>query len=267
MRILDNIPSEAKIKSQIRKIIYGSRLRCPRCRSSHVRASETRYRCSKCRRPFSLTSHSWLRYKKISYQTLWLLILCWQQRISFETTQDITGCSHIAVRRWFRRFQRYLAYKSPVLKGEIEVDEAFIGRRKHKNQKVVLGAYERHTKRVVLQRTHDRAQGTTDRFLLKHIDTSSIVYTDSAHCYHGIDSFFGYIHRRCNHAEGYFGPTNHIEAVWSKLKRYIRRTYHHYHTKHLPLLLREFEARINIPHLFTSPSVYLSNSLTPVPFG
>lgn len=265
MNILAEVPSEAKIRSIIVDCTFGKRLFCPRCGSSRVKRSEHRYRCAKCRRPFSITSASWLGYMKISYTQLWLLLTCWQQRIAFKTTQQITGLSAITVRRWFRRFQNHLVYESPQLQGEIEVDEAFVGRRRHGNQRIVLGAYERTSQRVVMRVTTNRDQGTTDRFLLEHVKTTSTVFTDGAMCYEGIDAFFGYRHEWCNHSNYEFGPTNHIENVWSRLKGFIRRTYHHYHREWLAKLVRECEARINNPELFISPFIYLSNSLMAVP--
>jgi len=38
------------------------------------------------------------------------------------------------------------------------------------------------------------------------------------------------------------------------LKRFIRRTWHHFRNRYwLPWLLREFEARFNAPEMFNSP--------------
>jgi IS1 family transposase len=156
-------------------------------------------------------------------------------------------------------------YESPDLKGVIEMDEAFLGRRRHGNQRIVLGAYERESKRIVLRMTRNRDQGTTDMFLLTHVDQTSMVCTDGAMCYEGINDYFGYLHSWCDHGSWNFGPTNHIENVWSALKGFIRRTYHHYHNKWLPLLLREFEARWNTPELFLSPLFYLRTCLVAVP--
>lgn len=267
MNIIESVPSEAKIRSIVFEATFGKRPFCPRCGSSHIRRSEQRYHCPKCRRPFSLTSVSWLSSMKISFRELWLLLVCWQKKTAFNATQEITGLSHITVRRWFRRFRYHLIYESPSLQGFIEMDEAFVGRRRYRNQKIVLGVYERGSKRVIVRMAHNREQETTDRFLLKHVATTSTVATDGAMCYEGIDEFFGYRHVECNHSEYIFGPTNHIENVWSRMKRMIRRTYHHLHREWLPSFLREFEARINAPELFTSPNVYLSNCLVTVPIG
>jgi transposase-like protein len=108
-------------------------------------------------------------------------------------------------------------------------------------------------------------QEASDRFLLEHVTPESMVWTDGSSLYEGITEFFGYLHARCNHSVRYFGPTNHIEGVWSVLKRFLRRTYDHVHREHLPELLREFEARWNAPELFQSPLTYLETSLFVVP--
>jgi len=202
---------------------------------------------------------------KLSYRTFWMLLICWQKRTSFATTSEICGVSAITVRRWFRRFQHHLVYESPHLSGVVEMDEAFLGKRRFGNQRIVLGAYERGSGKIVVRMTRNRDQETTDRFLLKNVSTQSTVCTDSAMCYEGIDSFFGYKRIVCNHSAWVFGPTNLIENTWSRLKGLIRRTYHHYHKEWLPKLLREFEARINAPELFISPLNYLETCLVVVP--
>jgi hypothetical protein len=103
---------------------------------------------------------------KLGYGQLWLLVDCWQRRIAFNATAQISGASTVTVRRWFRRFQENLVYESPSLAGTVEMDEAFLGRKRHGNQRIVLGAYERGSKKIVLRMTKDRSQETTDRFLL-----------------------------------------------------------------------------------------------------
>ena len=265
MSILNNLPPEAKCRALVRQATFGTRIHCPRCGTNKVKISSSRYRCPKCRRYFTLTSVSWLANMKLSYQQLWLLLICWQKRIAFGTTIEITGLSHITVRRWFRRFRNNLVYESPLLKGIVEVDEAFVGKQKTGNQRIVLGAWDRMNKKVIVRPVSNRDQETTDRFILQHIASQSMVCTDSAQCYQGIDNFFGYIHRTCNHSKFIFGATNLIENIWSRLKRFIRRTYQQYRKYWLPQLLREFEARINTPELFKNPLNYLENSLLVVP--
>jgi transposase-like protein len=202
---------------------------------------------------------------KITRQQLWLLLECWQGKVAFNATQKITGLSHVTVRRWFRRFRWNFSYESPVLVDFVEADESFLGRRRHGNQQIVLGAVERHAWRPVMRVSPKRDQEATDRFLLAHVEPGATVATDEAKCYRGIDAFFGYRHVTCNHSKFVFGETNRIEAVWSAFKRFIRRTHDHLHAEWLPDILREFEARSNAPELFVSPQIFLENSLVAVP--
>lgn len=265
MSILEGVPSDAKLAAIFRRTMFGSRLHCPRCGSSRIRRSERRWRCPKCRKPFSLTSVSWLSGMKISRRRLWLLLTCWQKRIAFATTVEVTGLSHVTVRRWFRRFRWNFSYESPVLEAFAEADESFEGKRRTGNQTVMLGVVERLRWRPVVRVSARRDQEATDRFLLEHVREGAAVATDEAGCYKGIDAFFGYRHVTCNHSKFVFGETNRIEAVWSALKRFIRRTQDHVRKEWLPDILREFEARANAPELFLSPLTFLENSLVAVP--
>ena len=262
MRILEQVPSERKIKAIVRKLSFKGRLCCPRCGNTRVFKSECRYRCPKCRQPFSLKSVSWLSGMKISYQQMWILLASWQDKQTLPAACEFAGVSIPTARRWYRRFQYHLPYKQvQMLAGEVEVDEAFVGKRKTGNQRIVLGAYERESKRIALKVTTNRTQETTDRFILRHINKTSTVYTDAWGGYEGIDEFFGYAHETCNHSNYVFGPTNHIEAIWSSFKRFIRRIYQQVRAYWLPQLVREFEARHNEPKLFQSPTNYLTKSL------
>jgi transposase-like protein len=267
MNILNDLPSEAKCRAIFSRATFGPRIHCPRCGSGKVKRSSGRHRCPGCRRYFSATSVSWLSGTKLPYRSLYLLLVCWQRRIAFGTTISLTGLSHITVRRWFRKFRNNLAYASPGLSGTVEIDESFLGRMRTRNQRIVLGALERKTGKVILRAVPNRSQDVTDRFILRHVKRGSHVCTDSAQCYNGIDKFFGYRHETCNHSKYVFGPTNLIESVWSRLKRFITRTFQQYRKYWLPQLLREFEARINAPELFDSPLTFLENSLCVVPRG
>jgi len=71
---LKQIPSEAKIKKFLRQTIFGSNVYCPRCKSSQVKRSGERFHCRKCRRRFSLTSHTWLSNLKLPLQQLWMVL-------------------------------------------------------------------------------------------------------------------------------------------------------------------------------------------------
>lgn len=170
----------------------------------------------------------------------------------------MTELSHVTVRRWYRKFNQLIPETVAHLSGVVEIDEAFIGRRKFGNQTIIIGALERNRNRLVLRVIPDREQGTTDRFILDTIAPQSMVYTDGHAGYQNLTEFFGYGHEWVNHSIGSFGLTNRIENVWMCLRRLIKKMYHHIWKEHLPNLLREFQARRSYPAAFTNQLSFLS---------
>lgn len=73
---LEQIPSKSQIKKLVRNILWPKRMFCPRCASQQIHKSENRYRCRKCRKPFSLTSHTWLKGMKLDWQDWYMLLWC-----------------------------------------------------------------------------------------------------------------------------------------------------------------------------------------------
>lgn len=267
MSILNEIPGEAKCRAIIKKCLFGGRAYCPYCMSTRVRKCESRFFCPRCRRKFSLTSCSWLRRIRIPYRKLFALLLCWQRKVPFGLAASLSGVSPPTARRWFRLFREHLPHNQAEFCGTVEIDEAYFGRRRTGNQRMVIGALERRTGRISLRQIRSRSYECTDDFILDHVIGGSTVCTDGAQCYEGISGFWGYRHVVCNHSKYIFGPTNRIEAVWSALKRFLRRTFDRPTAKYLPEILREFEARTNHPKLFDSPLTYLHNCLNLVPIA
>lgn len=105
---LKQIPSETQIKKPIRKIVSGSHLHCPRCQSRHVFKSENRYRCKRCHRPFSLTSHTWLNNLKLSWPMFYLLLWCWVNHLPIKQTIRMVGFSEPTIRQWHSKFRANL---------------------------------------------------------------------------------------------------------------------------------------------------------------
>jgi transposase-like protein len=265
MSILDQVPGEAKCRSLLSRAAFGPRPSCPFCLRSGARRCESRWRCPKCRRKFSLTSCTWMRGCRLPLRSVWLLVLLWQGAAPFGVAAAHSGLSAPTVRRWFRLFRSNLALEPPQMGHEVEVDESFFGRRRHGSQRIVLGMLDRRTGRVALRLVPHRGYEETDAFILDHAMGGSTVFTDGAKAYVGIKGFFGYRHVACDHSRFVFGPTNRIEAVWSALKRFLVRVYGRPTCRDLGAALREFEARVNHPEMFESPLSFLEFSLNPVP--
>ena len=260
---LTQIPSEAKIKKLVRKILFGTHLRCPRCHSRNVCASENRYRCRLCRRPFSLTSHTWLSNMKLPWQTWYLLLWCWCNHLPITQTISITELNEKTIRSWCETFRKYLPdyqwFSS--LKERVQMDEAFF--RKYS----VVAAKDTSAKKLVMQvlpktdiQKHHIAQ-----FVVRHIAPGTRLQTDGGGVYRGIEKSWPVAHYKDIHSKWEFGLTSEIEGVFGNLRTFIRRKYHHVTCSKLPSVVAEFQANFNHPELFKNPDEYLRNSLFLVP--
>lgn len=266
MSTIDQVPSEAKCRSLVMRAEFGARPHCPFCLRSGVRRCEGRWRCPKCRRKFSLTSCTWMRRCRLPLRSVWLLLALWQRRTPFGVAVDVSGLSAPTVRRWFRLFRSNFAQDSPDFMGPVvEVDESFFGRKRHGRQRIVLGMLDRRTGRIALRVAKTKGYEDTDPFIIDHAFGGATVCTDGAASYEGLRGFFGYGHVSCNHSKWEFGPTNRIEATWSRLKRFLKRTVGRPTCRDFERTLREFEARVNHPEVFESPLAFLTMFLNPVP--
>lgn len=224
---MSNIPrplTEAQIKAQIRKILFPRGIRCPRCQQRYSFKIEDQYYCKKCRYKFSFKQCCLFAGSKLSFSQLWQLLDCFLGELSFEDAEHVTKLSHMTVRRWYRRFNAIIPLQLQKLSGIVEIDEAFVGRQKFKNQTIVIGALERDNNQIVLKCIPDREQGTTDTFILETVDKASLVCTDAWPGYEHLPGFFGYGHEVVNHSAGSFGLTNRIENVWMCLRRFIKKS-------------------------------------------
>lgn len=258
MKSIANSLTEAKIAAQIRTKLFGRRMKCPRCLRRYTKIVSGRYWCGKCRLKFSLKTCLVFKSSKLPLSKLWQLLECWLGRLSISQTSFVSGLSEVTVRRWYRRFSSLIPQDVVKLSGVVEVDEAFIGKKKYENQTVVVGALERNTGRISLKAIPGRLQGETDRFILDTIGKGSLIHTDAWVGYWHLTEFFGYGHEMVNHELGGFGPTNRIENVWARLRRFIRKTVARAWKEHLPRLLKEFQCRVNHPNVFTSPLSFLT---------
>src|SRR3989344_1814269 len=259
--LLKQFPSEAKLRKELRRIIFGSNLFCPWCRSRSVKASEGRYWCRKCRRHFSLLSGTWLRDLKLSLRTWYALLWCWTQRVPVLQTQKLCHMSEESVYHWFREFRLHLPQLEPLLQGRVQMDEAYF-----KGLSLLL-AKEVGTRKLAHQMLPKTSVDKTDvsRFLFQYVVPRSTLQTDGGKMYQNIEHVWPVKHRVDIHKRFEFGLTSEIEGSFGNLRTFIRRMYHHTTQEYLPEYVSEFCVRFSSPEIFVSPLSYLSKTLKPVP--
>lgn len=258
---ITQIPSEAKIQKQLRQILYGKNLWCPRCRSRKVCRSESRYRCARCRRPFTLLTGTWLAGTKLSLRTLWALLWCWTQAVPVRQSTCLCHVSEEGVYRWFRTFRLQVPREWPVLEGKVQMDEAYF------RGVSLLLAKQAGTRTLAHQMLRKTSVDKRDasRFLFQHIQPRSRLQTDGASIYRQIDHWWPVRHRVDIHRKFQFGLTSEIEGMFGNLRTFIRRMYHHSTPDYLPEYVTEFCARFSSPEIFDSPRAYLTKTLSLVP--
>jgi len=259
--LLNQIPSEAKIKKQIKKIVFGKNINCPWCNSRQVYATEQRYRCRKCRKPFSLLSGTWLSNMKLSYRTFWALLWCWTQRIPVKQSSKLCHVSEVSIYHWFRQFRLHLPYFEPILEGKVQMDEAYF-----KNLSLLM-AKQVGSRKVAHQFIYKNSvnKEETAQFLFQYIQPKSQLQTDGASIYKNINRWWPVKHKVDIHRKFEFGLTSEMEGMFGNLRTFIRRMYHHTTHEYLPEYVSEFCIRFSSPEIFNSPNDYLVKTLKPVP--
>lgn len=227
------------------------------------------YRCSDmdCDLPFTVRTASIFEGSKVELRK-------WFQA-SYEIATATKGISSVELATrigvsqktaWFmnHRLRAVVAENKPnQLKGNIEIDETFIGgksKNKHKkdrnnstgyiNKTSVFGMLERngniHTQVV------DNVEGITLKPIISRIaEPGSTLITDGFGGYKDVDKIkdMNYKHEIINHTQDEYVRgdfhTNTIENFWSLLKRGIIGTFHSLSAKHLHRYCDEFAYRYN----------------------
>lgn len=258
MSSLADIPSEARCKQLVHQLLTKQTC-CVGCTGKLTWKRGREYGwCKTCRKKVRPKSQTWFRGSKLTYRQVFALLYCWQGRQSPGAAKLATGLSYTTIRRWYWRFRALVPTdnQQTLLSGIVEVDEAWFGKKRFGGQTIVVGGIERDTGRLKLQIVPDTEQDSLEGFLEAHVMRDSLVVTDCAAGYQDI-GFLGYSHETWNHSKGHFAGTNHIEATWSAMKRYLRKLYGCIPTTKLQLILNEWMARHNNLRLFASPTYFL----------
>lgn len=272
MNILYQIPSEAKIKRELKKVVFGKTLFCPYCGSRQIKKYEKRYYCKLCRKPFSFTSVTWLKGMKLPLRTFWLLLWCWTNKVPVDQAMKVSGVSEPTARRWYEKFRNHLP-KEPLenirLSGIVQMDEAYRGG-KNKGFSIVAakekqGKSQKRRKmviKIIPKSSVDRKDAVD--FLSQSVIPSSKLHTDGASIYKGISNWWPVHHQYEIHKKWEFALTSEIEGLFGNLTTFIRRMYHHITKDKIREVVQEFTARSVYPEWFASPYSYLEIAVSPL---
>lgn len=174
--------------------------------------------------------------------------------ISAKQIQRETGVTYKTAWRMFKQIRTLLGEDIKNLTGEVEVDETYVGGRRHgkrgrgaEGKTAVVGAVQRQGK-VIAKVVPDVKRHTLVPFVNKTVDRNAILYTDEFPTYDHM-ARIGYTHLRIRHRDKEYVRgnihTNSIEGFWSLVKRGITGVYHSVSPLYLQSYIDEYSFRYN----------------------
>jgi len=267
MNILKQIPTKSTLRRTLKKAIFGKRVHCPECGSRNIKMikSEERWRCRKCKLPFSIKSSCWLKGSKLSLEKIWMLLWCWQKKFPLQQAQEIVGVSYPTVSVWYQKFREHIPKErtDTLLSNNIACDEMFT------KETAIMGAKEKGTRNIMLQVLHEKDPNKSHAvdFLARFVKSNSNLFTDGSGIYKGIGNWHKLKHQYEVHSKFEFSLTAEIEGIWGVFRTFVRRMYHHVTVYKLENIVAEFCLRFRQDEIFNSPSDYWSICLSTEPFA
>jgi transposase len=174
--------------------------------------------------------------------------------VSAKEIQRQTGVTYKTAWRMGHQIRKLMEQGTDLLKGTVEVDETYFGKRgenaeKFKVKAALIGVVERKG-RIRIKKMANRRAETVLPFVKANVEKGSFVYSDEYAPYARlVDRPYGMMHTKVKHGKKHWTwgdtHTNTIEGFWGQLKRSIRGTYHFVSSQHLQAYVDEFAFRYN----------------------
>ncbi|MFH1793158.1 MAG: IS1595 family transposase [Pseudomonadota bacterium] len=289
MDITAPIYTDANVaREHLEAIHWPNGPQCPHCgncdetRITKMQGKSTRpgvYNCNECRKPFSVTVGTVFERSHIPLNK-WVLashlLAASKKGMSAHQLHRMLGVTYKTA--WFMAHRIREAMKEDVKSAgpiggagkTVEADETYIGQRETprkpsaarqgrpylktgggSQKRIVVGLVERGGKARMFH-LNDANAATVREVLVRNVDRSSTLYTDSSRLYTRTGEEYA-THRTTNHAKGEYARregdvvvhSNTIEGVFSVFKRGMVGVYQHCGEAHLHRYLAEFDFRYN----------------------
>ena len=222
------------------------------------------FKCTKCKRVYSILYQSIFYYSKILMNLTLYLIYCWAHKFScFQTAHEV-GVNKNTVSFYFKQFRsacfNYLMnlYQPKIggINKIVEIDETLMYRRKYNRGRLlndvwIFGGICREDGRGFAVVVENRKEETLWDQILQHIEKGTTIISDSWSAYSCIKKRGGndYQHLTVNHSKNFIDPetgarTKRIERLWRELKE-INQRYEGIPRDQVELHLDEFIWRQN----------------------
>lgn len=252
--------NDAACLEWLRDYRWPNGIHCVKCQkiTKHHRIKErTSYSCDYCGNQVYPTAgtifHKSATPLRVWFQAIYRMAST-RCGISAKQIQRETGVTYKTAWRMFKQIRILFDEDTQSLTGEVEVDETYIGGKKHgkrgrgaEGKSKVVGAAQRNGK-VVAKVVPDLKRHTLVPFMARKVARNATLYTDEFPSYDHMTRL-GYNHKRIEHSAKVYVRgnihTNSIEGFWSLVKRGITGVYHSVSPQYLQSYLNEYSFRYN----------------------
>jgi len=289
VELVQEFADEEKCRAYIEALRWPKGVTCPKCKAKKVYRilKRDQFVCDSCDHQFSATAGTIFHDTHLPLWKWLLAVYLMAESKKGMSANQLKRTLKVSYKTaWYlcHRIRKAMTEANPrPLRGTVELDETWIGGKKHwkqrtylKNKWMVLGAIERGG--PVRMKMENRSKNPSQRIVREWIKETTTprakrLMTDSHPAYFGIADG-DTTHESVDHkAKEYVRGdvhTNSIENAWSLFKRSIVGSYHKVSAKHLDAYLDEFEWRFNnrknpflfrdtILKLITSPNLKYKN--------
>ncbi len=256
-------PTDEKCRELLVRLRWPEGVQCPRCKMAAIEleTEKTLYYCKGCDYQFSVTVGTIFNDSHLPLNKWFLatLLLCEAKKgMSACQVQRTLGMSYKTAWYLCHRIRAAMAEcDKPMLDGQIEVDETYIGGRgkglakrgRGTKKRPVIGIRQRNGE-LRLFHAKNVTGRSVEKFMRENLgENVEVLFTDELNLYRGIARRMGLKHKMVQHGiEEYVrgeAHTNTIESAFSLFKRGLRGSWHKISAKHLQSYLEEMTFRFN----------------------
>src|SRR3984893_4478890 len=264
VELVQQFADDEKCRAYIEALRWPKGVECPRCKSAKVYniLKRDQFVCDSCSYQFSATAGTIFHDSHLPLWKWFIAVYLMAESKKGVSANQLNRTLAVSYKTaWYlcHRIRKAMQeVNPPKLKGTVEMDETWIGGKKHwrfrtylRNKTMVVGAIQRGG--PVRMKAEKRSKNPNQQIIREFIaettepDTERII-TDEHPAYFGIEDH-DTKHESVNHRGKEYVrgdvDTNSIENAWSLFKRSVVGSYHKVSEKHLDAYLDEFEWRFN----------------------
>src|ERR1700737_1510794 len=258
--------TQDKCREQLKRLRWPKGVTCPHCQSKTISQlfTQQRYECAKCEYQFSVTVGTVFHDSHLPLEKWFLatyLITESRKGMSANQLKRMLGVTYKTA--WYlchRIRSAMVESQKPMLDGTVEMDEKYLGGRRHgpgqtgrgADKEIVIGIRQRSGD-LRLFHVKDTKAATLARYIRENVSGDvDVIVTDDWVGYPKAmmkAGMHGSQHQTINHSGKVYVVgdvhTNTVESAFSLLKRGIMGTWHRISAKHLPAYLDEMCFRFN----------------------